>query len=116
MKLSVTIQFVTRDTRELYDNVNDGARGVLPKSFKFCAPFHDRRWKIFDQVWQTLAAVLHMSNLSFDRADSAQGEIAAISDLVVRPEFSDVCNAVTDVQESIEDEGDHPTALVSLRI
>ncbi|CAM9285240.1 unnamed protein product, partial [Hapterophycus canaliculatus] len=33
------------------------------------------------QVWKALAAVLHMSNLVFDKADSEQGEIAAISDL-----------------------------------
>ncbi|CAM9886122.1 unnamed protein product, partial [Ectocarpus sp. 12 AP-2014] len=32
------------------------------------------------KVWKALAAVLHMSNLRFDKADSEQGEIAAISD------------------------------------
>eukprot|EP00904_Undaria_pinnatifida_P007215 jgi/Undpi1/3623/HiC_scaffold_16.g06993.m1 len=32
------------------------------------------------QVWQTLAAVLHLSNLRFDRVDNEQGEIASISD------------------------------------
>lgn len=36
------------------------------------------------QVWQTLAAVLHMSNLGFDKVDNEQGEIAAISDRAVR--------------------------------
>lgn len=35
------------------------------------------------QVWQALAAVLHMSNLSFDKVDNEQGEIAAISDRAV---------------------------------
>ena len=37
----------------------------------------------FGQVWQTLAAVLHMSNLGFDRVDNEQGEIASISDRAV---------------------------------
>eukprot|EP00903_Cladosiphon_okamuranus_P011080 g10459.t1 len=32
------------------------------------------------QVWQALAAVLHMSNLSFDKVEDAQGEVAGISD------------------------------------
>lgn len=32
------------------------------------------------QVWQALAAVLHMSNLNFDKVDHEQGEVAAISD------------------------------------
>eukprot|EP00752_Nemacystus_decipiens_P009380 g8383.t1 len=32
------------------------------------------------QVWQALAAVLHMSNISFDKVEDAQGEIAGISD------------------------------------
>lgn len=42
-----------------------------------CAP-------VYNQVWQTLAAVLHMSNLQFDKVDNEQGEIAAISDRAVR--------------------------------
>lgn len=37
----------------------------------------------FGQVWQTLAAVLHMSNLGFDKVDNEQGEIASISDRAV---------------------------------
>lgn len=32
------------------------------------------------QVWKTLASVLHMSNLEFDKVDHEQGEIAKISD------------------------------------
>lgn len=35
------------------------------------------------QVWQALAAVLHMSNMSFDKVEDAQGEVAAISDRAV---------------------------------
>lgn len=35
------------------------------------------------QVWQALAAVLHMSNMTFDKVQDAQGEIAGISDRAV---------------------------------
>lgn len=35
------------------------------------------------QVWQTLASVLHMSNVTFDAKDHEQGEVAAVKDPAV---------------------------------
>lgn len=54
-----------------------------PQIYPFSCSRENARTNEF-QVWQTLAAVLHMSNLGFDAVDSEQGEIAAISDRAVR--------------------------------
>ncbi|CAM9603433.1 unnamed protein product, partial [Sphacelaria rigidula] len=53
------------------------------------------------QVWQTLAAVLHMANVRFDTKESAQGEIASISDRAVLTTLAKLLGVTEAVLESM---------------
>ena len=46
-------------------------------------------YMLFFQVWRVLAAVLHMSNVTFDAKDDAEGEVAAVKDAAVRQKRAD---------------------------
>lgn len=41
-------------------------------------------------MWQALASVLHMSNVTFDAKDHEQGEVAAVKDPGVRAVAADI--------------------------
>lgn len=52
----------------------------------------NKQLRVFMQIWQMLAAVLHMSNLEYDKVDHEQGDIAFISDREVSILLYLVCN------------------------